>query len=281
MGRCRLWGALCLWLLVPFACGCTQAQADELRVLSWNVESGGSDPEVIAEQLRALNSPEFQIIALTEVHPRDFRTYSQALGRRYRYVATVTGGDDRMMILFDNSRLALNSYSELFNQRADRLNDNKWHHRSPLVARLYDRKTRTEFLFVLNHLARGDERLRQSQARGLRHWAQEQSLPMIAVGDYNFDYDIPAERGNRAFSLFREGQVWRWVEPAEKVDTNWADEDGDGRDNYPNSILDFVFVAGKAGTWPAASKILVREGDFPDDNDTSDHRPLVTTFDIE
>jgi len=260
--------------------GLSSSSAEELRVLSWNVESGGNNPEKIAARIRSLNADEYHIIALCEVYPRNYRRYAEAAGRRYRYVGSVTGGDDRLMILFDGSRLALNSYSELFNQRADALNDSQWRHRSPVVARLYDRDTRIEFMFLLNHLARGNKRLRQSQARGLRQWANEQDLPIIAAGDYNFDYDIRTEKGNRAFDLFREGGTWKWVVPENKIDTNWSDENGDRADDYPQSILDFVFVAGAAQQWSSKCEIVVKRGEFPDNDDTSDHRPLSTTLQL-
>jgi hypothetical protein len=58
------------------------------------------------------------------------------------------------------------------------------------------------------------------------------------------------------------------------VDTNWSDRGGDGVDDYPHSCLDFTFVVGKAKLWQSRSRVIVREGDFPDDEKTSDHRPV-------
>ena len=40
-----------------------------------------------------------------------------------------------------------------------------------------------------------------------------------------------------------------------------------------------VFVAQGARDWPARSSVVVREGDFPDDENTSDHRPVEAVFD--
>ena len=42
--------------------------------------------------------------------------------------------------------------------------------------------------------------------------------------------------------------TWKWIKPEPLVDTNWADHDGDGDDDYPDSMLDFIFVAGAAGS---------------------------------
>ena len=133
----------------------------------------------------------------------------------------------------------------------------------------------------LTHLARGDADLRLSQATGLREWAKEQSLPIIAAGDFNFDWDFPTEKGNAAFDAFVEGDVWKWVKPAELIDSNWADRDNDGQDDYPHSILDFVFVANAARTWQSFSRVVTEAGDFPDDRTTSDHRPVECVFSLD
>jgi len=64
------------------------------------------------------------------------------------------------------------------------------------------------------------------------------------------------------------------------VDTNWADHDADGSDDYPDSMLDFVFVAGAARDWDAQCNVVVRPDDFPDDQTTSDHRPISCVIDV-
>ena len=42
--------------------------------------------------------------------------------------------------------------------------------------------------------------------------------------------------------------------------------------NYLFSMLDFVFVANGAKEFEADCKVVVRENDFPDTDQTSDHR---------
>ncbi|MGI9457484.1 MAG: hypothetical protein ACR2NU_13050 [Aeoliella sp.] len=64
----------------------------------------------------------------------------------------------------------------------------------------------------------------------------------------------------------------------------------DGVDDYPDSMLDLAFfympgraqpVAELAGLEPhATSAVVVRDGDFPDDKTTSDHRPVTMTVDF-
>ena len=109
-----------------------------------------------------------------------------------------------------------------------------------------------EFIVVLNHLARGNAELRREQARALRLWVAAQNAPVLAIGDYNFDYDFPTGKGNEAFEEFLSDDTWQWVEPAKLVDTNWSDRDEDGVDDYPDSCLDFMFVSGKAKECVAA-----------------------------
>ena len=180
--------------------------------------------------------------------------------------------DDRLMIFFDASRLKLVSSRELNHYDRFRLNDGR--HRSPLVAHFHDRVSDEDFLLLHNHLARGNAEFRQEQAAGLREFARNSSLPLIAVGDYNFDFVFETRQGNPAFTEFMRDGVWHWLEPDELIDTNWFDPEPDGIDNYPGSMLDFSFVAGQAKEWSVTSRVIVRDGDFPDDEKTSDHRPV-------
>jgi hypothetical protein len=61
------------------------------------------------------------------------------------------------------------------------------------------------------------------------------------------------------------------IRPDPLVDTQWS---GDHKDRYPDSLLDFAFVAGAAKEFVCTSQMIMRDGDFPDDKSTSDHRPI-------
>jgi len=103
----------------------------------------------------------------------------------------------------------------------------------------------------------------------------------VAAGDFNFDYEFATGRGNPAFDAMLEDSTWEWLKPDPLVDSNWSEDrkkGGPGIDSYPDSILDFVFVANAAKTWRGTSDVIVRTGDFPDDDRTSDHRPIIATF---
>lgn len=55
-----------------------------------------------------------------------------------------------------------------------------------------------EFLFMVNHLTRGNQDIRRKQAEGLREWARLQTVPVIAAGDYSFRNLT----GNRSMAIF-------------------------------------------------------------------------------
>ena len=242
----------------------------ELSVLAWNVESGGSDPEVIAKQLSELNG--YDVYCLSEVDDEDFDTFRKAVPEGFVAVNSNSGGGDRLQILFNGNRFDLLEQKELSQHRNFELNNGN--HRSPMYVRLKDKASGVELIVMTNHLARGKADLRTKQAIGLREWARDQNVGVINIGDFNMDYDFHTKKGNAAFPEMLRDNVYEWVKPAELIDTNWADQDGDGKDNYPDSMLDFAFVAGPAKDWKPICRVIVREGDFPDNKSTSDHRPI-------
>lgn len=250
----------------------SEATSSEITILAWNVESGGSDPKIIAEQLSEFGS--IDIYCLSEVSPRDFTTYRQACGTEFASFDSQSSGGDRLQIIYDASRFDLLERRELSSYRDVDLNNGN--HRSPLYVRLEERACGLEFVVMTNHFARVNGDLRAKQAIGLREWARDQAqdVGVINISDFNFDYDFHTQRGNDAFVEMLRDNIWVWVKPEPLIDTNWSDPDGDGRDNYPGSMLDFAFVAGEAREWSARCRVIVRDGDCPDDTTTSDHRPI-------
>lgn len=239
-----------------------------LKFLSWNVESEGSDPGTIAKELANLGS--YDLIALTEVLPEAATDFCAAFGDDYNFVMSDSGRNDRMMLIYNKNSLDFVRTFDL-----DDINP-KRRYRSPLVGHFKERLSGKELLVMVNHLARSKPESRQDQAQKLVEWARKQTMPIMALGDYNFDYEFDTRKGNEAFRLFMKDNIWQWVEPIELIDTNWYDnpEEPDGKDDYPGSMLDFGFVAGSAKEWTTSCKVIVREGDFPDNEMTSDHRPF-------
>jgi len=241
------------------------------RMLSWNVESEGADSDVIATQMAELNPEDhYDVFTLSEVMPADLRKYRNALGKHYKYIYSKSGHNDRLQILYNENRFELVRQLDL--NDINILN----RYRAPLIAHLRERTNGDEFFVMVNHLARGKAEIRQQQATMLVEWARDQTLPVFALGDYNFDYVFSTEKGNPGFNNMMKDNIWRWVKPTEMIDTNWYDNPRkpDGKDDYPGSMLDFAFVAGPAKDWKSTVNVIVREGDFPDDKKTSDHRPF-------
>ncbi len=252
-----------------------------LSILAWNIESGGADNQVILAQMKELAAKQFNgkldLIALSETPPNTEELWQSVLPGGVAVMGT-TGDSDRLCFVYNGERFEQVRVIEL--TKFDKFTLNPGNQRSPLILHLKDKATGYEFLVLNNHLARGNADRRKEQALGLSAWAREQNLPMIAVGDYNFDFDFATKSGNEAFRAFLNDGIWKWNEPSELIDSNWADPDKDGKDNYPDSLLDMVFTAGPAKEWTVTAEIIVRDGDFPDDERTSDHRPsrvLVTT----
>ena len=266
--------------ILLLVCIATSTFAKPLELISWNIESGGADPAIIARQLAAL--PKVDAYLLQEVNPRDLGRLAAAVrkahGSEYKYYMGSLGGADRLAMIIDASRITIRSFSELMSYQEHRLND--WRHRPPLVAHLELKDVRQEFYLVTVHLARGNEQLRQEQAVGLREWAKAQSLPVLLAGDCNFDFEFRTNRGNPAHRKFFADGIWREAEPEERIDTNWADRNNDGRDDYPESCLDFAASCTHGQAVQSKCRVIVREGDFPDTDATSDHRPVWMSFEL-
>ena len=282
--------------------------ADQFKILAWNVESNRpgqaqvSDPGVISEQLSGLlrdPTTRAQIVALSEVEPKTVPVYKQAvaegLDTEVDFVTSASGGyrdTDSLLLVVDAKRFAIEDVYEMHRYKGISANFNVMDEksadygavraRSPLVAKLRDKASSnsSSFWLIVNHLARGEADLRIEQAKALKQWAEDHaSEPVITAGDFNFDYDFKTQKGNPACDAMMEGGVWQWLKPDPLVDSNWADDrDNPGHDRYPDSILDFVLVANGAKNWRGEADVVVREGDFPDSDKTSDHRPIIATF---
>jgi endonuclease/exonuclease/phosphatase family metal-dependent hydrolase len=130
---------------------------------------------------------------------------------------------------------------------------------------------------VVNHLWRTDNDARHEQAALLNAWAAEQTLPLVFVGDYNFDWDVPTDGAawhDAGYDLLTADGVLEWVklDPLEKTQCS----------SYYDSVLDFTFVGGEAKTWPASATVPPLPDDYCtfDTWDRSDHKPVVATLSL-
>ncbi|MEO0406309.1 MAG: endonuclease/exonuclease/phosphatase family protein [Cyanobacteria bacterium P01_A01_bin.135] len=247
----------------------------ELSVVGFNLESGDAEPAYLAREYIAPMTG-IDLWGLSEVQNEDWLPVLE-LGAEsgeavdYATVFGSSGGGDRLAIIYNTALLELIAVEEIealsFEGRV----------RAPLVAQFQLRSSGQQLLFMVNHLYRSDAEKRHQQAQWLNEWGQAQSLPVIAVGDYNFDYDVvDGDRGFRdpGFDLMTAGDVFTWVRPATLTTTYCSDR-------Y-NSILDFIFVGGSAAQWPVTevSVPYTGTGYCPDTPLKSDHFPVMASFDL-
>lgn len=241
-----------------------------LTVVGWNTELNDADVQVIADRMAALQGVDLWGLAeINRPNVAPALTAAAAIGEQATYasVLSVSGGGDRLLAIYDSTRFTL-----LASQELDEINTTG-NARAPLVLHLRDKSNSTEFLFMVNHLYRTREEERYQQARLLNAWAAEQILPVIAVGDYNFDWDVQNGEHDLGYDLLTHAGEFVWIKPTTLVTTQCS-----GWPCQFDSVLDFVFTAGPAQVWRAESQILAVTGDFPDDATTSDHRPVLAHF---
>lgn len=254
-----------------YACS-THCAGESFRLIAWNVESGGAEPATIGARIKSFE--DVDLWALSEVAFSDADLYIQKAqedeSASYAGVIGNTGGGDRLLIIYDEEKFELLDAFELeylaFGGG-----------RAPLVAELKC-SDGTSFLAIANHFHRTDAAKRLDQAHGLRTWAATQTLPIVTMGDFNFDFDLPNGPGNEAFQEFSKDNVFNWERPNSLAVTNWADQDDNGVNDF-NSVLDFIWTAGAAQSWNVTPEIIVEPGDFPDNALTSDHRPVAADID--
>jgi M6 family metalloprotease-like protein len=244
-----------------------------LNVCSYNLESGEAKISVLADEIAAFSG--IDVWGFSEVEGAAWADQLEDAagdgeGAEYDQVLGTTGGSDRLLVVYNTGKL---DYVEDFeiHQINPRVGGQR-PVRSALVVRLRLKATGQEFLFMVNHLYRGRADRRHEQSRILNEWGAAQQLPVIAVGDYNYDWDVVDGDTNhdKGYDNLIKNDVFRWVRPGELIKTQKGDSF--------NSVLDFVFITGDTADLAVESTILVRPGDVPDTAEISDHRPVVATF---
>ncbi|MGF1482248.1 MAG: lamin tail domain-containing protein [Cyanophyceae cyanobacterium] len=251
---------------------------DVLTIISYNVESddiNDTNPQQVAEDIQQIEPAD--LWGLSEVRgDEDAQVFQEAISRsgvNYESRISETGGSDRLQILFNPQRLRLIESEELSGFGGTR---------SPLVGRFEFLPNKQEFLFTVNHFNRGDEQKRQRQAENLRNWAREQTLPVIAAGDYNFDVSIQTQEGNEAYRIFTQDDTFTWLKPP-CLSSGTCPPTGTQCDSRFDSILDFVFLAGEAKQWRAESQILFQEQPVceKEERGYSDHYPVAAQIQVD
>lgn len=252
------------------------ALADDLKIVTFNVESGNdTEPNIVAEDMQAI--PGVDLWGLSEVENQSAanKFLEAAGGSDFGSILGTSGRSDRLQIIYNKSKLnKLNSSSmELNGIGGDR---------KPLVGEFEVISDGTKFLFVVNHFNRGSARKRQKQAQNFRDWTERQTLPVVAVGDYNFDFDISAMDGNPAFEIFFEKPVFSWARQT-CLSSNTCPSTGTQCNECFDSLLDFVFLSGNAKKWSNQSEIIFIGSPFCDSDPkgASDHYPVQALLDLD
>src|SRR5215213_2512500 len=167
--------------ILSFAFG---GQAQTLKVAGWNLESGDSATQTLTARVRTFQGVD--IWGFSELQNQavlNQMTVAAADGETgsFRSILGSTGGNDRLAIVYNSTRLRLISSEEL-----DDINVSGTV-RAPLVALFRDATSGKAFFFMVNHLYRGSAEGRHEQSRLLNLWAAGQDRAVIAVGDYNYD----------------------------------------------------------------------------------------------
>ncbi len=248
--------------------------ASELRMVSWNMESGDASPHYLSKQIRKMRG--IDLWGLSEVKNEQWaalfaKSAQNARGKAYKAVLGSTGRADKLLILFNAERFKLIKSYELNDINVGGTL------RAPLVVDLLDNKTGIEFSFMVNHLARGKtkpEPRRTQQAKMLRTWALNKNGPVLLSGDFNLDCELPElTKCDQAYYEMVKGDVLDWVKPSTPIRTQC--------NRRYNSILDFIFVGNQARAWNPTSKILHTSYEMcNDDEEKSDHRPVLGIVNI-
>lgn len=253
------------------------ASADMLTVMGLNVESDAdTDWNTVAGLMREFDGVD--VWGLSEVQNWQaaivfHRAAKHGESDSFRYFVSRSGGTDRLQIIYNSTKLRLLETRELHYIKVGR------RIRAPLIGRFEYIRTGTTFIFMVNHLYRGSRQTegdRHRQATLLNEWARGVTDPVIAVGNYNFDWDV--DNGDtdhdQGYDNLTANGVFDWVRPTPLVSTQCN----------PNlsSVLDFVFVANDARNWTASSEILKREPKFCEGDATggTDQRPVRAVLEI-
>lgn len=243
------------------------AIGEPLYVGSFNINAGRSNALLIGKQMAAQKQIELWGISESD---QDWPTKILSIINQNKHYAVIKGttgiNKNLLQIYYNTDKFHLISHTEL-----DEIAPNT-KVRAPLVAKLVNRQTGQELLFMVNHLYRANSEARLLQAKQINSWIKKQDLPVIAVGDYNFDLSPynPAEHGE-GFDAIIKDNVLSWIEPIVLLPSQCS--------KY-NSILDFIFVSNKLSYKYAQSAILYPEDSYCADTQNSDHRPVIAMIDL-
>ncbi len=207
-----------VWCWLAAMASAQVAAVPKFTLVEWNIEAGGSDLEVIKQQLTELEP--FDLVALSEVPTAAADQFASRWAKESSFVGT-SGGPARLVVAWNPKIFAQIKAEEI--KRVGEAEFAPGLQMAPLSIHLKHLGSGQEFLLVMTHLARGSAELRRKQALLMTELAQAQTLPVVAIGGFNFDYDFVKHQGNESFVAFTAGDTWKWIKPQAWVDSNWSD----------------------------------------------------------
>ena len=246
---------LVVLLIAPIAPAYAQESVPSFVLVSWNIQSSQSDPDIIAEQMALFDGVDIWV--LQEVNKKETGYYRAGAedgeDASFGMVMSSAGDGNHLLTLYDLSRFILMGSSELAQVNTT------GNARPALVMHFMDIDTEAEFLVVNNHLYSSRANERVIQAMLLNDWTNEQTLPAITAGDFNFE----PKATDLGFVNMTIDEAWSWIEPEQLLGS------------LPSGkLVDHVFTAGPAQDWPLSTQVVVREGDA-DSAVNADHKPVI------
>jgi endonuclease/exonuclease/phosphatase family metal-dependent hydrolase len=242
---------------------------------TWNLESGDSDVRTLSRQVKQFDLGRYDLWGFSEVKSRSvLKNMADALsedaGDTFDALLGDTRSQDKLGIAYNKDKYELLRQAEI-----DTMDQGRRSQRDTLIGEFKFKRTGQQLIFAVNHFARRNGAMRREQARIFNLWALEQQkrgLPILGVGDYNFDWDVRLKRGNRSFDAFMSFNVFEWIMPAELVKTNLH--------RRYNSILDFIFLADPEENIQDTTSSVLLESVKTDNSKVSDHRPVVASLTV-
>lgn len=250
-----------------------ETMGQTVQVITWNVDSKGITNDSVTARIREYQGIEiWGLINVSDDQTLKAVEEAVAYGENavFKRVLGHTGSSNKLGVVYNSDRFSLIQSTELTaissgNQIA------------PLLVEFLDKYSKQRFFFLVNHLEERNAALRQEQAAKLNFWVKQQTLPVIAAGDFNFDWDIESigEKRDQGFDNLTANKVWNWIRPAQLVKTDCSKN---------NSIMNFFFVNKLAARWNGQSKVLKKEGDCQlynkNSSENSAHRPVIAVFNL-
>jgi hypothetical protein len=262
------------------------AEPIQIKVISWNLQSDQSSDDFVAAQ--AAQKGVIDIWGLSEVRDQETLTtfenaIEEATGIEYTSKLSEAGSRDRLAILFNATVFNAidvtpgdQSLDPFFEIKEVQVTPGL---RPGLAVLLEGRRTGQRFFLVANHFkccgGQSNIATRVAQAEALNAFANSQSLPVMAIGDFNTPTPVSGDVIPDALHTMTVEGPFQWVKPGVLVPT----ED-------TGSVLDYLLVANPVEGWTGTATILRRAGNnaaqpgdpFVDTAESTDHRPVLGVF---